>query len=75
MKKMLLFSVFGMLLFTSCKKDRTCVLKKSDGSVLTTKVYPNMTKSAALDACEGELKNAQNSVLSSTFKGVTAEIQ
>ena len=75
MKKILVVGLFGALILASCKKDRTCVLTKSDGAVIGTKIYSNMTKSDALDACEAELKNAQNSVVGSSFKDVTAKIK
>jgi hypothetical protein len=52
MKKVLLsaFVVAG-LLATSCKKDRTCTCKYSDGTLVAPAVTIKDTKKKAKDAC------------------------
>ncbi len=55
MKKLtplVLAAAFGALMFTSCKKDYTCVCKNNDGTESESFQYPKMKKKDAKSACD-----------------------
>jgi len=64
MKKLIFLSVVFATLFTSCKKDYTCVCKSNGNTVSTTTIHA--TKSTATSDC---------SALGSNGNGLSCSIQ
>ena len=55
MKNLFLFS-FGIILLSSCKKDRVCTCSYQDGTVVSKTQYTKITKKDANAIC---VSNAQ----------------
>jgi hypothetical protein len=64
-----LTAILSILIITSCKKDRTCVCEKDDGTI-TKEIIPDVTKNEASNYCNSGAytDEAGNTIGQSTCK-------
>ena len=52
MKKLFIIFAGGLVLFASCRKERTCVCYNGDGTEAGSKTYAKITKKLAKADCD-----------------------